>query len=226
MPEVYNSHTKPKKSIIKEQKVREKRLDAILSDKSLEFKKKSKNPLTAFGYFPRKADFETKDKEEHVILLLRKHPITNARWIIASLILIMLPTVILFLPTINAIPERFMVVGILGWYMFILAYIIENFLSWFFNVNIITDERIVDIDFHNLVYKEISDAKLDRIQDVTLQMGGAIRLFFNFGDVIVQTAAETPNIDFHAIPNPDKVVKILQDLLLEEEQEKLDGRVR
>jgi hypothetical protein len=44
--------------------------------------------------------------------------------------------------------------------------------------------------------------------------------------VFVQTAAEVPNFDFLAVPKPDKIAKILQDLRIEEEIEKLEGRVR
>ena len=39
------------------------------------------------------------------------------------------------------------------WYLILAAFIFEEFLGWFFNVNIITDERIVEVDFHNLIYR-------------------------------------------------------------------------
>ena len=52
-----------------------------------------------------------------------------------------------------------------------------------FNVYIVTDERIIDIDFYNLIYKEVSDANIDKIQDVTYKMGGVVRTLFNYGDV-------------------------------------------
>ena len=102
----------------------------------------------------------------------------------------------------------------------------ESFLTWFFNVYIVTDERIIDIDFYNLIYKEVSDANIDKIQDVTYKMGGVIRTLFNYGDVMVQTASEVPNFEFLAVPKPDKVAKVLQDLRIEEQQEAIEGRVR
>src|SRR3989344_8543948 len=42
------------------------------------------NPLTSFSYFPDKVKFVNQDPEERVILLLRKHPITNIRWILLT----------------------------------------------------------------------------------------------------------------------------------------------
>ena len=70
------------------------------------------------------------------------------------------------------------------------------------------------------------DANIDKIQDVTYKMGGVIRTLFNYGDVMIQTASEVPNFDFLAVPYPDKVAKVLQDLRTEEQQEAIEGRVR
>ena len=99
-------------------------------------------------------------------------------------------------------------------------------MSWFFHVNIITDERIVEVDFANLVYREITDANIDQIQDVTVEVGGSLRTFLHFGNVVIQTAAEIPKIEFEAVPKPDTVARILRELRIEEEKEKLEGRVR
>ena len=42
----------------------------------------------------------------------------------------------------------------LVWYLISIAYFIESFLTWFFNVYFVTDERIIDVDFYNLIYKK------------------------------------------------------------------------
>ena len=78
----------------------------------------------------------------------------------------------------------------------------------------------------HLVYREITDANIDQIQDVTVEVGSAIRTTFNYGDIIIQTAAQIPKIEFEAVPQPDRVAKILRDLRIEEEVEKLEGRIR
>ena len=186
----------------------------------------SHNPLAAYCYHPDKANFETKDKKEVVVLLLRRHPITNLKWMLIFLLMFFAPIFVGDFPILDFLPGEFRFVSLLGWYLrtFVLAF--EGFLTWFFNVNIITDERVVDIDFHSLIYKDVSDTNIDKIQDVTYKMGGAIRTIFNYGDVLIQTAGEKPNFEFSAVPRPDEVAKVLQDIMVEEEQEKLEGRVR
>lgn len=184
------------------------------------------NPLSAFCYYPENINFETKESKEKVVLLLRQHPITNIKWVLIAMLMILAPLVLGVFPILSFLPSDFQFIAVLIWYLVTTAFVIQSFLTWFFNVYIVTDERIVDIDFYNLVYKEVSDANIEKIQDVTYKMGGVVRTLFNYGDVLIQTASEVPNFEFLAVPKPDKVAKILQDLRIEEEQEKLEGRIR
>jgi hypothetical protein len=184
------------------------------------------HPLSSFRFYPAHADFLNKDPEEKVILLLRKHPITNLGWISISFLMIIAPAFITILPFFTAMPVGFQIVSVLCWYLIATAFAFEKFLGWFYHVNIITDERIFDIDFLHLTYREITDADIDQIQDVTVEVGGTIRTVLNFGNVLIQTAAEIPQVEFEAVPEPDKVARILRELRIEEEIEKLEGRIR
>lgn len=186
----------------------------------------SHNPLASYCFKPDYVNFETRESEEEVILLLRQHVITLVPRAVVIFFMLIAPLFLTIFPILSFLPENFRLVAILGWYLITAAFALESFLTWFFNVYLITDERIVDIDFFNLIYKEVSDANLDKIQDVTYKMGGVTRTMFNYGDVLVQTASEVPNFEFLAVPRPDQVAKILQELRIEEEQEKLEGRVR
>jgi len=188
--------------------------------------KRSKGALTAFSYYPKKVHFVATDRQEKIVLILRRHPITNLTWGITALVMVLAPLALSYFTFVDTIPMNYQVVALLVWYMITLAFIIEEFLSWFFNVNIITDERVFDVDFVNLVYREITDANIDLIQDVTVRVGSVVRTMFNYGDVLIQTASEVPQIEFLAVPKPDKVALILRELRVEEEKEKLEGRVR
>lgn len=185
-----------------------------------------RKPLASFLMIPEGIGFETKDNDEKIIMFLRKHGITNLGWILMGALLYTFPSLISLTTFLEGIPDNFRFVFFLIWYLISTAFVLESFLTWFFNVYIITDERIIDIDFYNLIYKEVSDANIDKIQDVTYKMGGVVRTLFNYGDIEIQTASEVPNFEFIAVPYPDKVVKVLQDLRVEEQQEVIEGRVR
>jgi hypothetical protein len=182
--------------------------------------------LSAYCAYPKGVRFIGADSKEHIVLLLRKHWITNLRWIVIVFLMILAPVLVLGGGIFNQVPERFQIVGLFFWYLVTTAYALEQFLSWFFNVYIVTDERVFDVDFNNLVHRQISDANLDQIQDVTSTIGGVIRTALNYGDVVIQTSAEIVQIEFLAVPKPDRVAAVIRELRVEEEQEKLEGRVR
>ena len=184
------------------------------------------NPLAAYCLYPDHIKFINADREEKIVLLLRRHPITNLPWIVLSFIMIIAPFFASVFSVFIVLPAGIQIVATLCWYLITTAFVLEEFLSWFFNVNLITDERIFDVDFLNLMYREITEADLDQIQDVSVEVGGALRTFFGFGNVWIQTAAQVPRIEFEAVPHPDKVAKVLRELGIQEEIEKIEGRIR
>ena len=175
------------------------------------------NKFSAFCLYPEDVDFETREDEEKIILLLRAHPITNVRWILITILMLFVPGVAGALGILGTLPAGLDLVITLAWYLATMAFAFESFLSWYFNVYFVTTLRVIDVDFYNLIYKQISDANIDKIQDVSYNMGGVARTFFNFGNVFIQTAADVQEFNFLAIPNPDKVAKIIEDMITKDE---------
>jgi hypothetical protein len=238
MPDIFDSAKKKNANLVKTPQLSDKGLEKSTSGKSAKrenfaesqdrhnLPNHTHNPLSAYSYLPDRVSFINEDPEEKVVLLLRRHPVTNLGWITTSFLMIIAPAFITVLTPLELLPLGFQFILTLVWYLITSAFILEEFLSWFFHVNIVTDERIIEVDFVNLVYREITDANIDQIQDVTVEVGGALRTLLHYGDVIIQTAAQVPKIEFEAVPNPDAVARVLRELRIEEEREKLEGRVR
>ena len=106
---------------------------------------------------PTNCRFEGQDNDENIILLLRAHPITNLPWIIFAIILFfipfLIPRIISSLGLPFQLPSSIITPLIIIDYLLVVAIIFEGYLNWYFNVNIITDKRIVDIDFHSILLK-------------------------------------------------------------------------
>jgi membrane protein YdbS with pleckstrin-like domain len=170
------------------------------------------NGVASFIVKPKNVHFENQKENETILLLLRRHWVTNLPWIIGSVILLFCPLVLNYLPGVSLFPVKYKLVAFIGWYLLIAAFVFTRFLGWFFNVGIVTDKRIVDIDFFGLLYKEITSADLNKIQDVSQQQVGAIRALFDFGDIFVQTASETAKIEFEAVPHPARVIDLIDNL--------------
>lgn len=185
----------------------------------------SRSPFAAYAAKPSRTTFASQANGEQIILLLRKHPVTQIKWIVIAIIVAILPIIFSGVPLIGFLPANFQTAAVIGWYLLLMGFIIESFLTWFYNVYIITDERVIDVDFLSLLYHDVSAAKIDNIEDVTSVTGGAIRSIFDFGTVRIQTAAEKTEFEFEDVPHPTRVTKLLNELLLEEEREKAEGRV-
>lgn len=168
--------------------------------------------FSSFCLYPDDVDFETRESKEKIILLLRQHPIVNLRWIFGTILLLGGPTIINAFGIFNFLPIGFPLIISLAWYLVTSAYAIEGFLNWYFNVYFVTNARIVDVDFYNLIDKRVSNAEIEMIQDVSYQTGGVLRTLLNYGDVFIQTAAEVSEFKFEAVPSPERVAKILDDL--------------
>lgn len=180
--------------------------------------------LSACLFMPEGIRFETQDAHETIFLLLRKHWITNIVWVMISILLLVsplfiFPAVILSGNLPQQLSGNLLTVLILSWYLLTFSYILVNFLLWYFTVSIITDERVVDIDFINILNKKFAETRITRIEDVTMRTGGFIKTFFDYGDVYVQTAAKDAVFQFEAVPKPDQVVRVINHLMGKEEEE-------
>ena len=180
-------------------------------------KRSTMGPLTCFAVSPEGVRFETQEDAEEVILFLRQHLIVLLPPTFFTILLLFAPPTLF--PLIGQalrlpvdIPPMYFIVGSLFWYLATFGFALVNFLRWFFNIYIVTNKRVVDIDFKFLLYKAFSEAHLTKIQDLTFTSGGIIAAFFNYGDVLVETAGEVPNIEFDAVPHPDRVVQTISEL--------------
>lgn len=181
--------------------------------------------LSAFMVRPNGIRFETQEESEEILLLMRKHPVTNLGWIFVTVGLILVP--IFFSPLIlssQIVPPTapiglYFMMPIL-WYLGVFGYAFTSFLGWYYNIYIVTNQRIIDIDWINLLYKQISSTQLRKIQDVTYKQGGLLDSFFDFGNVFIQTAGTEPNFEFEAVPKPEKVVRQINQYLEQQQKEK------
>ncbi len=176
-------------------------------------RKSSHKVLHSFCIKP-KIKFENQENDEEVLLVLRAHPVTLIPWILNGLILLVLLIFLDFVLGSFLTPGQFFFVNFLA-ITFILSYYWFNFLGYFFNVGIITNKRIIDLDFHAVIYKEVTETIFSKIEDITAKSGGYFASLFNFGDVFIQTAGAEVNIEFLKVPFPNEAVKIITDLVPE-----------
>ncbi|MDP1883898.1 MAG: PH domain-containing protein [Candidatus Moranbacteria bacterium] len=152
--------------------------------------------------------FADKREDEEVITVIHRH------WfnILQNLFLVFIMLLLLFgsyavlpalFPILTATDYQRLLVffeslfAMLIWILFFLIWV-----DYYFDVWIVTSKRIVNIAQRGLFSREVSEVELDKIQDISAEVLGIIPTFLNYGDVLIQTAAEKEKFVFRKIADP------------------------
>ncbi len=174
--------------------------------------------FAALAHHPHGFNFAHQDEDEEIILFTRRHFITNLPWIVIAFLALLIPLLfssVLQLINLPLFRLSFSAATILlcFYYLMIFGFAFYNFLDWFYNIGIVTQKRILDIDFMHLSYIDIAITQLPEIEDVVHRQKGFFASFFDYGDVIAHTVPGKENFVFERIPHPTQVVDIMSKLI-------------
>ncbi|MFA5812900.1 MAG: PH domain-containing protein [Patescibacteria group bacterium] len=149
---------------------------------------------------------------ERVEYILRRHPITFLPILFLFLILLAAPVAVYFL--IHAIypalfgNEILFSLGVLlgsAYYLGIYLFFYAQFIEYYLDIWVVTNDRIIDVEQLGLFSKTISELDLFRIQDVTADVHGFFATIFNYGNLSVNTASANVGIIFRNISHPNEI---------------------
>ncbi len=172
-------------------------------------------------YWPKlqqEMTFPGQQADEQICLVTRPHwmvfLLKFMAWLIFAAILLVLDWAInAYAPELNNAPYVHYVNLFKSVYlMFLVLGLLILWTMYYLNVQIITNERIVDITQTSLLHHTISELHLSRIEDVTAEVKGLLPTFLDYGNVYIQTAGETERFIFDHVPNPTAVEKLILDL--------------
>lgn len=148
--------------------------------------------------------------DEHTILLLRAHPFTQVSWVFnaAAIILLVFILDIIWGQTLGIKTYFWLnILVVVG----VAAYAWYNFLLWYFTVGFVTNKRIIDVNYYGVVKRQVIQAPIGKVADVTARTSGYFRQIFDYGDVNVQTEGFLQNIIFDNVPSPDRAIVIIEN---------------
>jgi hypothetical protein len=179
--------------------------------------------------FSHKILFPGQQENEKICMVLREHWFVFfsrfLAWVLFAAILLITDWAInQFAPALKKSPYLDYVNLIKSVYlMFLMLGLLIIWVMYYLNVQIITSERVVDIVQDSLVRRKVSELHLSRLEDVTAEVTGVFGTFLDYGNVYIQTAAETERFTFSRVPNPAGIEKLILDLYEElPENEKLN----
>jgi hypothetical protein len=165
----------------------------------------------------RKDVFPGQLDSEEVIFFSRKHPLSFAGMVLIAFAMLVLPVIGIFIYGTTKISlsgfAAQIFAAIIGAYtLFVLGFFLVAWISYYYDVIIVTDCRVVEINQEALFFRKISEANLADIEDVNAEIKGILPTFFHYGTVFIQTAGTAENFEFQFLPRPYKIAKLISDL--------------
>jgi len=185
-------------------------------------KRHSRNPFTALAVDPVAVSLEMQERGETIEMIIRSHVVTNLRWVLFVLFAAIVPLIfysefgreqLYTQQFIDMVSTKGQIFFIVMWYVIIGSYAVQSAQLWFFNVLIVTDSRIVDLDVTWPSHRKITEAQLRQVQDVSFTQVGFIANIFNYGDIHVQTAGIKQDIEILRVPDPAFIHDQITDLV-------------
>ncbi len=145
--------------------------------------------------------------DEEVLLVFRKHPVVMRRGFIAAMLILLLGAVpSLFSPTYQTYFLGMAAAIVVGGLV-----MLPSWISWYFSVFIVTDQRLIQITQKGLFNRSVIDMRLNQIQMVNYQIAGLQETLLGFGTIMMQTYVG--DLVIHEIHHPAKIQKKLLEIL-------------
>lgn len=113
------------------------------------------------------------------------------------------------------LPLRYIIYSYLAISIILLFVIIYMALIYWLDKLIITNKRVIFVDWKYLTVKVESEANLCDIQDIISVENGMLSFlpFFQYGKLIVKTSAHTDNVVFPQAPRPNILKKFVTRIM-------------
>jgi hypothetical protein len=158
-------------------------------------------------------------ENDQIIIAKRRHWASMVGVIVITLILIALPLALM--QVIRIVNPDFLtgsfltIINVIGsiYYLVMTTFAFSQWINYYYDILIVTDNEVIDIDQNGLFDRHISEISLLRIQDVSARVKGFWPTLFNYGDVVAESAGEnTRTYIISSIPDPINVANKILDL--------------
>lgn len=158
------------------------------------------------------------DPGEHIIREVRRHPFPFIMEVSFLALFILVPPILFWADHALNIE----LVWTVTWAEFVFVYSvillcawISFFIMWtnyYFDVLVVTDQRLIDIEQKRFFARDMATLRLDKIEDIKIEITGLLPTLLNFGTLHIQTAAEAREFVLKNIPHPQQTKDVIWDL--------------
>lgn len=154
-------------------------------------------------HFPDQLD------DEELLFVFRKHPVVMRRGLFLGLLALLAGTV----PSLIKPEYSYLLGGMAAGLVIGLILFVPSYISWYFSVYIVTDQRLLQITQKGLWTRSVVDIGLPQIQMVNYEVAGFNQTILGFGTIMMQTFVG--DLIIHEVHHPEKIqqkiLKVLRD---------------
>lgn len=156
-----------------------------------------------------KKEFEDQLEGEETLFVFRKHPIVMRKGLILGLLALVLGVI----PSLIRPEYSYLYGGLAAGALLGLIIFTPSWISWYFSVYIITDQRLLQIKQKGFWTRSVVDMNLSQIQMVNYEVSGMQETMLGFGTIMMQTFVG--DLVIHDVHHPEKTQKKILSILRE-----------
>jgi len=151
--------------------------------------------------------FEGQHEDEKMLFIFRHHVIKMRK----GFYLLALPFLIASIPVLvwpENINNLWVALGGFGLGLLLFFY---HWISWYFSVFIVTDQRLRQITQKGFFNRSVIDLGLSKIQNISYNVPGLSATMFGFGTLVVQT--QVGDLFLDKVEHPEKIYNALSQAI-------------
>ncbi len=154
--------------------------------------------------------FHGQRQGEHVMLVRRQHPIIFLPIVVWAVVSLILPYLF-----VRFTGGSFRVYSVAVYLVMVAYYLFHHFYAFRNSLSILTNQRILQTKQRGFFSNQMSEAELNRIQDVSSDIKGILATLFGYGNVTIRTASKDSLLVLANIGDPYDVQQAIVRALKE-----------
>jgi uncharacterized membrane protein YdbT with pleckstrin-like domain len=159
--------------------------------------------------------FPGHEPDEQIIMFVHRHRIAFLIPLLIIFVLVILPLFFIFAgPSIGFDPLGWDwgIAGLGAYFLFAISVAFVLWVDYYYDLLVITDQHIVNIEQDSLLGRRVSYVSLLRVQDANGKTSGLLQSLLNYGTILIETAGETPDIVQRDVANPSEIAHKVMEL--------------
>ena len=157
--------------------------------------------------------------DEKIVMKARRHWFVVFSEVVAMVFMLLVPILGFFLVSNSDIITlrgnfTYLILALESmWALFIWLMFSKFWVNYYLDVWVITSKRLIDIEQKGFFNREVSTLNFENIEDISVTIKGIIPTFLKFGEIRVQTAAESREFVMRMAKDPTEIKNTILRLI-------------